>query len=98
MRTALIIAFGLSWQPCFALSGLIGVLTTFTRRVAPGWFVFAPSGRVGTVVLGESRFGERFQSRLKICVWPSAAFAPKEQQQTSLGQRPGLTNQNDDEP
>jgi hypothetical protein len=45
-----------------------------------------------------------------LSAWPAAAaesqladaaqkcVAPKEQQQTSSGQRPGLTNQNDDEP
>src|SRR5689334_7079050 len=32
-------------KPCFALSGLVNLLITFTRGVAPGWFVVAPSGR-----------------------------------------------------
>ena len=83
--------------PCFALSGLVNFLMTITRRVAPGWFVFAPSGRVGTVVQGESKLGERFQSPFDVYLG-AAAFAPKEQQQTSPGQRPGLTNQNNHEP
>jgi hypothetical protein len=30
---------------CSALSGLMGLLTAFTRGVAPGWFVMAPSAR-----------------------------------------------------
>ena len=37
---------GIRPKPCFALSGLIGLLATFARGVAPGWFVVAPSGRL----------------------------------------------------
>src|SRR6266496_469740 len=32
-------------RPSFALSGLVGLLITFTRGVAPGWLVVSPSGR-----------------------------------------------------
>jgi len=32
-------------RSCFALSGLVDLLTTFTRGAAPGWFIIAPSGR-----------------------------------------------------
>src|SRR6476620_10286961 len=32
-------------RPCFALSGLLDLWATFTRGVAPAWFVVAPSGR-----------------------------------------------------
>ena len=35
---------GIRPKRCFALSGLVGLLT-LTRGVAPGWFVIAPSGR-----------------------------------------------------
>src|SRR5687767_1974318 len=45
--------FGIRTKSCFALSGLVGLWGTFTRGVAPGWFVIAPSARYGACVRSE---------------------------------------------
>ena len=59
-------------RPGFALSGLIDLLMTFARGVAPGWFVVAPSGRHCTGLGSKSA---RLMLGLLLFVVSSSSFA-----------------------